>query len=61
MKTIVIVLAIVGLALLYLNRDRWFSPPQESEFCRDWHAQFDADDFNLDYNERARAVANGCI
>jgi hypothetical protein len=61
MKMIVIVIVIVGMGWLYLNRDQWLNSPADSSFCKEWHEQFDEDDFNLSYDDRARAVANGCI
>jgi hypothetical protein len=61
MKMLVLLIVVLGLGWLYLNRDAWFEPPRDEEFCAQWHAEFDEDDFNLSYDDRARAVAKGCI
>lgn len=61
MKTIVIMLAVLGLGWMYLNRDTLFTSPSQSDVCAEWEGKLDDPDLNLSYQERARAVANGCL
>lgn len=60
MKTILLILVIMGMGWVYLNRDQLFTE-NESVYCKSWRETLEADEYAVRYGDRVKAITRGCF